>query len=59
MVGHLLEYHPGVQLLKDVIDSGELGEIRYLYDPSKYFGKIISKICKCVNIPSIIKVTSL
>ena len=31
MVGHLLEYHPGVQLLKDVIDSGELGEIRYLY----------------------------
>ena len=31
MVGHLLEYHPGVQLLKDVIDSGELGEVRYLY----------------------------
>ena len=31
MVGHLLEYHPGVQMLKDVIDSGDLGEIRYLY----------------------------
>jgi predicted dehydrogenase len=31
MVGHLLEYHPGVELLKRLIDSGELGEIRYLY----------------------------
>jgi predicted dehydrogenase len=31
MVGHLLEYHPGVQLLKDLIDSGELGTVRYLY----------------------------
>jgi predicted dehydrogenase len=31
MVGHLLEYHPGVQMLKDLIDSGELGTIRYLY----------------------------
>ncbi|MGH8471911.1 MAG: Gfo/Idh/MocA family protein, partial [Gammaproteobacteria bacterium] len=31
MVGHLLEYHPGVQMLKDLIDSGELGDVRYLY----------------------------
>ena len=31
MVGHLLEYHPGVEMLKELIDSGELGEIRYLY----------------------------
>ncbi|MGH2804191.1 MAG: Gfo/Idh/MocA family protein [Thermoleophilaceae bacterium] len=31
MVGHLLEYHPGVQMLKDLIDSGDLGEVRYLY----------------------------
>jgi hypothetical protein len=28
-------------------------------DPSKYSRKIISKICKCVYIPSIIKVTPL
>jgi hypothetical protein len=28
-------------------------------DPSMYSGKIISKICKCVNIPRISKVTSL
>jgi predicted dehydrogenase len=31
MVGHLLEYHPGVEMLKQLIDSGELGEVRYLY----------------------------
>ena len=31
MVGHLLEYHPGVEMLKGLIDSGELGEVRYLY----------------------------
>ncbi len=26
MVGHLLEYHPGVQKLKELTDSGELGD---------------------------------
>jgi predicted dehydrogenase len=31
MVGHLLEYHPGVRMLKEVVDAGELGELRYLY----------------------------
>jgi predicted dehydrogenase len=31
MVGHLLEYHPGVEMLKRLIDSGELGDVRYLY----------------------------
>jgi predicted dehydrogenase len=31
MVGHLLEYHPGVERLKDLADAGELGEIRYVY----------------------------
>src|SRR5919109_4354110 len=31
MVGHLLEYHPGVELLRELIDSGELGEPRYIY----------------------------
>ena len=25
MVGHLLEYHPGVVKLKELIDGGELG----------------------------------
>jgi predicted dehydrogenase len=31
MVGHLLEYHPGVRKLKEVADSGTLGDIRYIY----------------------------
>jgi predicted dehydrogenase len=31
MVGHLLEYHPGVELLKQLVDGGELGGIRYVY----------------------------
>ncbi|PZR69007.1 MAG: hypothetical protein DLM63_02915, partial [Solirubrobacterales bacterium] len=31
MVGHLLEYHPGVRRLKQIVDSGELGEIHYIY----------------------------
>jgi predicted dehydrogenase len=31
MVGHLLEYHPGIEMLKGLIDSGELGDVRYLY----------------------------
>ena len=31
MVGHLLEYHPGVGRLKEIAASGELGAIHYLY----------------------------
>ena len=31
MVGHLLEYHPCVLMLKDMLEKGTLGELRYLY----------------------------
>ena len=31
MVGHLLEYHPAVNMIKQEIDSGSLGEICYMY----------------------------
>jgi predicted dehydrogenase len=31
MVGHLLEYHPAVIRLKEIVNSGELGEIFYVY----------------------------
>ncbi len=31
MVGHLLEYHPAVDLMKREIDRGELGQIYYMY----------------------------
>jgi predicted dehydrogenase len=31
MVGHLLEYHPAVDLLKKLLDSDEIGRIHYMY----------------------------
>ncbi len=41
MVGHLLEYHPGVQRLKQLVDSGELGErIFYIYGNRLNLGKL-------------------
>jgi predicted dehydrogenase len=40
MVGHLLEYHPGVQKLKELSDGGELGEIYYIYGNRLNLGKL-------------------
>jgi predicted dehydrogenase len=40
MVGHLLQYHPGVRKLKDIADSGELGEIHYIYGNRLNLGKL-------------------
>jgi predicted dehydrogenase len=40
MVGHLLEYHPGVRRLKELADSGELGEIYYIYGNRLNLGKL-------------------
>jgi predicted dehydrogenase len=40
MVGHLLEYHPGVEKLKEIAASGELGEIYYLYSNRLNLGKL-------------------
>jgi len=31
MVGHLLEYHPCVLQLKEMVDKGQLGDLRYMY----------------------------
>ncbi len=40
MVGHLLLYHPAVIRLKELIQSGELGEIYYLYSQRINLGVI-------------------
>ncbi|MGI8413129.1 MAG: Gfo/Idh/MocA family protein [Solirubrobacteraceae bacterium] len=41
MVGHLLEYHPGVQKLKELTDGGELGDqIYYIYGNRLNLGKL-------------------
>ena len=40
MVGHLLWYHPHVKRLKELVDGGELGRIRYIYSNRLNLGKI-------------------
>ena len=40
MVGHLLEYHPAVLKLREMIASGELGKINYIYSNRLNFGKV-------------------
>ena len=42
MVGHLLVYHPGVEKLKTIADSGELGEIHYIYSHRLNLGQLRS-----------------
>ena len=42
MVGHLLEYHPGVAKLKEIAASGELGDIHYIYSNRLNLGKLRS-----------------
>jgi UDP-2-acetamido-3-amino-2,3-dideoxy-glucuronate N-acetyltransferase len=40
MVGHILEYHPAVLKLKELVDAGELGEIHYAYSNRLNLGKV-------------------
>jgi predicted dehydrogenase len=40
MPGHLLLYHPGVVRLKQLIDSGELGDVLYVYGNRQNLGQI-------------------
>jgi UDP-2-acetamido-3-amino-2,3-dideoxy-glucuronate N-acetyltransferase len=40
MVGHLLEYHPAVLRLRELVKSGQLGELRYIYSNRLNLGKV-------------------
>lgn len=40
MVGHLLEYHPAILKLKQLIDQGELGDIHYIYSNRLNLGRV-------------------
>ena len=40
MPGHLLVYHPGVHKLKELVDSGELGDVLCIYGNRQNLGKI-------------------
>ena len=40
MVGHVLEYHPAVLKLRELIDEGALGKLLYLYSNRLNFGRV-------------------
>ena len=40
MVGHILEYHPAVVLLKDILRHGDLGSVWYIYSNRLNLGKV-------------------
>jgi UDP-2-acetamido-3-amino-2,3-dideoxy-glucuronate N-acetyltransferase len=40
MVGHILQYHPAVRRLKELIANGSLGRIEYIYSNRLNMGKI-------------------
>jgi predicted dehydrogenase len=40
MVGHVLEYHPGVVKMLELVRSGALGKVRYIYSNRLSLGKV-------------------
>jgi predicted dehydrogenase len=42
MVGHLLRFHPGVEKLRELIDRGDMGDVRYVYGNRVNLGRIRS-----------------
>lgn len=40
MVGHVLEYHPAIVRLRELVAAGELGKIRYVYSNRLSLGKV-------------------
>lgn len=40
MVGHILQYHPAVEKLKELVSSGGLGKILYIYSNRLNIGKL-------------------
>ncbi len=39
MVGHLLEYHPALVTLREMVDRGDLGRLQYIYSNRLNLGK--------------------
>ena len=44
MVGHTFLYNPAVRAMKQIIDSGKLGDIRYIYSQRLNLGRIRSDV---------------
>jgi UDP-2-acetamido-3-amino-2,3-dideoxy-glucuronate N-acetyltransferase len=40
MIGHILHYHPAIQKLRDMLQAGHLGQVRYIYSNRLNIGKI-------------------
>ena len=40
MVGHVLEYHPGIVRLLELVRGGEVGKVRYIYSNRLSLGKV-------------------
>jgi UDP-2-acetamido-3-amino-2,3-dideoxy-glucuronate N-acetyltransferase len=40
MAGHILQYHPAIAAVRDLIEKGELGKIHYLYSSRLNLGKL-------------------
>ncbi len=40
MVGHVLLFHPAIQKMKELIDSGKLGRLQYIYSNRLNLGKV-------------------
>jgi len=40
MVGHILQYHPAIERLKEVVAAGELGPLWYLYSNRLNLGRV-------------------
>jgi predicted dehydrogenase len=44
MVGHVFEFNPAVRYIKQAIDSGELGDLYYLYSKRVNLGRVQSDV---------------
>ena len=40
MVGHVLEYHPAIVRLRELVRAGELGKVQYIYSNRLSLGKV-------------------
>jgi predicted dehydrogenase len=40
MVGHVLEYHPAIEKTRELVETGQLGKVRYIYSNRLNLGKI-------------------
>ena len=43
MVGHVLEYHPAIIKLKELVENYDLRNIKYIYSDRLNLGKFITK----------------